>query len=234
MALTFTISGDIVGVDQPAHFPFFVGAIDFSETIDPHPNGTPAESHCLLALDRLLSQFKGKDGIEGLICSIATRGTFLEQALINVSEFRSLDTALGEQLDQIGLLYRELRRGKDDDDYRAFLRASAVIVGSKGRPDEMLDALVFLDNGFDPASISLVEHYPASFIMTAKVPFGSQSLGEEFARVLRKIVPAGVKFVLLFEYPVTTSHFVWTPDSGGGFAEESSPSATGGVWAEGI
>jgi len=199
-----------------------------------HPDGTPAESQCLLALDRLLEQFKGKPAIEGLICALADRGTEIEQSLINVSEFRSLDTALGSQLDQIGRFYREPRNGKTDDQYRAFLKAFALIVASKGRANELIDALVFLDNGFDLAAIELIPHYPASFVMTARVPFGQQLLGEEFARVLRKIVAAGVQFILLFEYPSSTTHFVWSGDTGEGFAEESTPALTGGFWAEGV
>ena len=109
-----------------------------------------------------------------------------------------------------------------------------MIVASKGTGNEHLTALLFLDNGFAPSAIELTNHYPASFIMTAQVPFPQQSLGEEFARVLKKIVASGVQFILLFEYPSTTTHFVWTPDAGEGFAEEATPASTGGVWAEGV
>lgn len=189
---------------------------------------------CLAAIDRLLEQFKGRPRLQGLICALADRGQPIKNALEDTKNFRSLDTATGTQLDRLGELYKETRAGKTDDQYRAFLKALALIVASRGRSNEHLDALVFLDNGFAPSAISLVPHYPAGFIMTAEVPFPQVDLGFEFARVLRKIPPSGVKFMLMFEYPDTTSHFVWSGDTGSGFAEVSSPGSTGGVWAEAV
>lgn len=228
--------GDDVEVlypDQLAIEPIYLlGAINYAP--EPHPSGTPALDNCLAAIAHLLEEFKGRPRIEALVCTLGDRATAIEQALINVKEFRSLSTAVGQQLDELGTLYGELRGGKTDDDYRRRLEALAIVVASKGTSNEMIDALVALDNGFAPSAISLVPHYPAGLIMTAQVPDGMQEVGEDFGRVLKKIVPAGVQFVLLFEYTSSETHFVWTPDTGAGFAEEDNPIGTGGVWAEGV
>lgn len=191
-------------------------------------------NECLLALDRLLQQFKGLPRIEGFICAIADRWQPIVNALEDTKNFRSLDTATGVQLDRLGEFYEETRQGKTDGQYRAFLKTMAAVTASKGLGDEHLDALTSLDNGFAPTAIRLIMHYPAAFVMTCQVPFPQHELGKEFARILRKVVPSGVKFILLFEYPPSTTHFVWEGETGEGWAELGNEASTGGIWAHAV
>ncbi len=193
----------------------------------------PPTDACISALERLVEQFKPQPNIESLICSLADRSQPILNAIEDTKAFRNLDTATGQQLDELGTLYLAPRNGKTDDAYRAFLKGQAFVVASKGGGDELLDALVTLDDGFDVGSIQLIEHHPAAFIMTAKVPAGQQLLGEEHASVLRRMVAGGVRFVFLFEAASTTL-FVWSGETGEGWAEEASPGTTGAIWAEGV
>ncbi len=192
----------------------------------------PPTDLCLQAIDRLAEEFKPQVLIAKLVCIFAGRAQAILNAIEDVKDFRSLDTATGQQLDELGKLYRAHRNAKTDDAYRAFLKGFAIVVGTHGFGDEMLAALIALDNGFDLSSITLVEHHPAGFVITAKVPFGQQLLGEEHASVLRRMVPGGVRFMLLFE-EVGVDLFVWSGDAGEGWAEEGAP-GSGGLWAEGV
>ena len=196
----------------------------------PPPGPTPI---CLTTIERIVEQFKDKVRIEGLICAIADRAQPILDALEDTKNFRSLDTAIGQQLDELGKFYRAPRNTKTDDAYRAFLKALAVVVGTRGRGDELLTTLVTLDNGFDLASIALIEHRPAALIMTAKVPIGGQLIGEEHASVLKRAVAGGVRLVLLFEESGAVL-FSWSGEPGAGFAEGTDPSGTGGIWTEGV
>lgn len=235
MVATFEISPPTISYVQPLGLnSITIGGFSYPAPLAPtHPDGTAAPSYCALAVDRLLEQFKGKPKVEGLICALASRGTPIEQSLINVKEFRSLDTALGSQLDELGRLYLETREGDSDDDFRRRLQAMALVVASRGRPDEMLDVLIVLDNGFAPTTIALTNHFPACFIMEIEVPLGGQMTGESFARILKQAIPAGVCFQLQFQEQNETL-FVWEDDTGEGWAEEDDLVGTGGVWAEAV
>jgi hypothetical protein len=233
MALTFQVPDTVPDYVEPHAYQqtFFPSALTFS-TSTPHPNGTPARDYCARALDRVAEEFRPQPLIEKLLCLLADRATAIEQALINVSEFRQPTTALGQQLDELGKAYGEPRNGETDDDYRRRLIAMAQVVDSKGTGEDLLELLVALDNGFSPSSIQLIEHHPACLIMTCVVPLGGQLLGETFGRLLHKAKAGGVCLVLLFEEQGATL-FVWSGDTGSGWAEEGSP-GTGGIWAEGV
>ena len=195
--------------------------------------GFPPTDFCLQALDRLAEEFSDSTDLKTLLCILAARAQAILNAIEDVKAFRSLTDATGQQLDEIGKLYVAFREGRSDDDYRNLLQTFAVVVSSVGIADEMLDVLIALDNGFDLSSIALFEHYPAGFIMTARVPIGGQLIGESHGAVLHRMTPAAVRFILMFE-ELGATMFVWSSDTGEGWAEEDTPASTGGIWAEGV
>lgn len=231
MAVTVVVEPGAVGAPQSATFTSLAGPLVFA-AVAPHPDGTLATDFCLQATDRIVEQFKPQPKIAALLCAIADRATPIEQALINVKEFRQLSTALGQQLDELGKFYGEFRNDESDADYRRRLLAFAEIVASKGTGEDLIRLLVTLDNGFAPTAIALVEHHPAGLIMTARVPLGGQLLGETFARLLKKTKAGGVGSVLLFEEQ-SALLFVWSGDVGAGWGEDGQP-GSGGLWAEGV
>ena len=207
-----------------------------------HPEGVPEiASHCDLAVDRLATEWRGLPKIEDWLCVFADACQRLEVALSTVLQYRSLDTARGVQQDRIGELDGEAREGRGDPDYRRFLKAGALVVASHGRPEELLEILVTLDNGFDVSAVHLLPRYPAGLIMTCKVPPGAYRLGESFARVLRRAVPSAVRLVLHFE-EVGPPLFAWEEQVAEGDPapapgtewEEDDALGVGGIWAEAI
>lgn len=200
---------------------------------EPQEGLRPPTEVCLRQLERLLEQFRGKPLLETLLCILLDRLQPVFNSLEDTKDFRGLATATGAQLDRLGEFYNTPRNGKSDNGFRAILLASAYIVGTRGTGNEMLQALLLLDAGFAPDQVRLIEHPPAAFIMTARVPAGRQLLGEEFGLILKRAKPAGVKFVLMFEEQGQTL-FAWSGDPGAGWAEASAPQVTGGIWAEGV
>jgi hypothetical protein len=160
----------------------------------------PLTDHCEEAKARLAYQHRGQERIEDLICVFAERMQAPDQALIDTRSFRSIDTAFGEQLDRIGAIIGITRKGLDDEEYRIRLRAKAQVIRSRGRPDELLNILTTLDDGFtasEGGNITLVESFPATVILNGTlVPSGDVERGAEFAQsYLRPAKPAGVRLI---------------------------------------
>lgn len=232
MALPFEFTSEVIETSRAARRPYnYVGNV-LQTIVLVHPDGTAPNDYCEQVKDRLVAQFKGGPRIEGVLCAIADEGTELEQGLINVQEFRSLDTAIGAQLDALGVMYDEPRNGETDGNYRRRLKAMAKIVASKGTVNDLLNVLITLDNGFSPSSIALIPHFPACVAMTVEVPSGEQLLGETMARLLKRTVASGVCFVLMF-FESGETIFSWEDDPGGEWGEDGVP-ATGGIWAEAV
>lgn len=170
--------------------------VDFSGTYT-----APAiVSACDAGLARLLSQFGSSPLLRALICSLADPADLLAQALTDVQTYRSLDTAIGVQLDALGDLIGLLRNGDVDADYRRFLRAKVAANASHGHADELIEILELLDNGFAPSEITLTEHFPATVILHALVPeVGGLTLGARFVEILRQAKANAVRLILEFE-----------------------------------
>lgn len=95
--------------------------------------------HNAAALARLCQQFKGKPGIEALVSVFAQRYNTLEAVFWALLTQRTLDSAIGAQLDVIGNLVGQQRNGiLDDDLYRRYIRARIVTNNSRGRIEDLI------------------------------------------------------------------------------------------------
>lgn len=213
-------------------------AFHYAKDIILESHATPEiASHCDVAVDKLLQQFKKKPKIEDYICILADKVQEIEQVCADTLAFRSLDTAVGVQLDKLGQNLVILRNGYDDDKYRRFLKAKALRIGSLGRADQLIAILEALDNGFDDAAISFTPSPPAGCIMHCRVPAGHQLDGEAYAKLLKPAAPATVQLILEFEEADVTL-FQWAtstddpaPDGGSEWGEVDT---VGGIWAEAV
>lgn len=202
------------------------------------PHVTIDIDHCELANDRLAQQFKGRPRLNAVVCAYGDRATEIEQALADVQGFRSIETAFQSTLDAIGALLGLMREGLSDDVYRVRLRAQAKVIASVGRPNELLDIITTLDDGFAPEEIELIESFPAAVIIRGAVAAGEQQTGEQFARFLIAAKAAGVKIIFEFyEQDVTLFSWAVSPDdpappANSGWAETDG--GIGGRWAEAI
>ena len=197
-----------------------------------HPNAPGAIQHCAAAQARLIDKAR-QPNVEAYLCALVNPLQDIEQALLDTEAFRGLTTSLGEQIDQLGGDFGEKREGLTSAEFRALIGAKALAGAAQGHADRLIDVLVQLDNGFAPASIQFVPHYPAGFVMTVVVPIGRRDLAARFARILRHAKTQGVNFMLMFEES-RPDLFVWSGDVGNGWQDDAAPGSTGGIWAEAI
>lgn len=136
-------------------------------------------------LDLLLTQFKGKPNIEGVLTSYLTESQNTQQAYEEMLDERNLVTAIGVQLDQLGNLIGEPRSLRDDDSYRVAILIKIAINTNKGTlPD--IKNIIKLFTGASIVKIS--EHYPASIYLYVRNGTNLTSL----RALVEGILPAGV------------------------------------------
>lgn len=113
-------------------------------------------------LDLLLDQFKNKPRIEGWLKSYLRQTQLLVDAAYDVLVKRWIDNATGAQLDAIGRLVGEGRKGREDELYRLFIRARIRINRSAGKVTDVLEVLAIISPG---TSVRYHESYPAGIVI---------------------------------------------------------------------
>jgi hypothetical protein len=209
------LAGNVIGTPHTA-------------SLDVLPAAGAIPDHCALAIGRLVSQYRGQAGMESILCVFGDRMQDVDQALANVGAYRGLDTAYGAQLDRIGEVLQLDRDGLTDAAYAIRLHGAALAKGSHGRPDELIAVLQTLTAGTG-ATIDHDEHFPAAVVMEAAGI--SNADGYANAEILRRAVPAGVRFILLHNRPSVTL-FGWIDDPGRGPWAEFDNDPAAGVWME--
>lgn len=80
---------------------------------------TPID-HKLLALSRLVTQFKESTNLQNYICALLSEANVLEQVFQDLLELRYLDTATGAQLDVVGEIVGQSRELVDAEIFEYF------------------------------------------------------------------------------------------------------------------
>lgn len=125
-----------------------------------------AGTHETEIVDSQLQQFKRggsqQTNFEKLISVYAAQIQELEQFFFTLKTLRTIDTAVGVQLEGIGDIVGEARNGRSDDDYRRAVRAKILINISSGTTEDLLGVV----DKLLPASKTLVateDSFPAHF-----------------------------------------------------------------------
>jgi hypothetical protein len=118
-------------------------------------------------LSRLLMFVRHDPAFVAIVNALANRTEQLINGARTVTEAFDLDTAVGVQLDTIGLIVDRPRWGLDDTRYRALIAAHIDLILSSTAGAETLLAVVLAITG-TPAP-GYEEFYPAQFRITAAV-----------------------------------------------------------------
>lgn len=86
----------------------------------------------------LISQYQSKPVIEALLDAFVGVFQELEDVLWQIVDSRILDAATGAQLDLLGRIVNEIRRGRSDADYRVGIRIKVIVLRSKGRTIDVI------------------------------------------------------------------------------------------------
>lgn len=147
--------------------------------------------HIILAKKRLISQYKQKPRLEGLVEALVQDIQNLENTAVQLNTERGLDTAVGEQLDGIGqIVGLERETGQSDDDYRTLIKAKIGINLSQGEPERMIQIYKVL-TGAD--LVLLQELFPGAVAISSEVDPGSQEEVDRLIRIMESMAPAGVR-----------------------------------------
>lgn len=143
---------------------------------------------------------------EKFIATLATPFQSIELMLQQLLTERSIDTAVGAQLDIIGKIVGQPRNGLDDDTYRRYCRARIATNKSNGIVENLItvtDLIVYDDDGY--------YEIDTQGIATVVVKIQNITLTEELADVLisflKDAVSGGVRVIL--EYTTNLNCFKW-------------------------
>lgn len=144
-----------------------------------------------LALGRQLTQFRESENFNKLITLFMQEIQDLEEVNFDLLDDRSIFTAVGAQLDILGLIVGETRQGRGDDEYRAALLLRISINIADGTPNTILD----ITRTYTTAeSTEIWEHYPAMFVVRTD---GRDRINGTLKNLVEDIKPAGVKTVVV-------------------------------------
>lgn len=123
-----------------------------------------------IAIDRLIHQYKNKPKLEAILKAFASEIQELENTYFDLLEKRSFDTAIGYQLDRIGVILGETRQGLNDDEYRIRLKAKVFKNTSFGEPERIITLFKLLVN---PNIIHISDLELSTIIIASDYEFNS-------------------------------------------------------------
>jgi len=120
--------------------------------------------HSDAAVARLPEAHKDKENIELLITAVAAQTQEAENAWWQLFAERQIDTAIGQQLDDIGAIVGEARQGRSDDDYRRYICTRISANNSEGRISDLVRVARSVLND-DSLTIRFEAQYPAGLVL---------------------------------------------------------------------
>jgi hypothetical protein len=187
---------------------------------------TPID-HNAKSIERLLTQYKSTPNLKAILASFIEQAQGIEDMMQGFEPGLGLPTAIGQQLDNLGVTLGQPRQGVDDDTYRILLYTKIVQNFSEGNIETLIDIYSVL---MGSSTIILQEIYPAGFMMMAidPAPIGEEDL---IALAIQEAKVAGVgigwlaiaispAFVFLDDVIGTVDGYgtVWDTSLGGIFA----------------
>lgn len=167
--------------------------------------------HVQRAISLLASQFSDAVRIQALLRAFCEQIQDLEDVSFQLYYNRSLNTAVGAQLDGIGQILNLPRfEGESDEDYRERLRGRSILLFNSGTPEQVM---AILKQQSAATYVKYYDMFPAGYEMFTNggqnlpdntgVPPNQQVNHNILSEILLHASPAAVQFV-----PVTASYGV--------------------------
>lgn len=162
--------------------------------------------HVTRGVERLIERYR-LPRTSALLASWITEVQVLEDALIQLLVERSVDTAVGEQLDVLGKIVGQPKQGRDDETYRLWISARTLVSRSSGTTEEIIAIVKKLVGG---ATVRLDDYYPAAF--TVSVLSGTDAVsGAQIAQLVQLAKAAGVQFFFVWQTDLWPDAFMFSP-----------------------
>lgn len=181
--------------------------------------------HADRAVQRLAQQFR-KPKIEAFLRCLIDPLQILENVSWQLLTEKSVDNAIGAQLDMIGAIVRQPRAGFNDDDYRRLIRARISVNKSNGTVRDIIRVARLVIDDVNVA-VEVKQSYPAAVVVKANDAAVTTGVAELLISFLLKTVAAGVR--VLFHYTTTppAAAFSFLGGPGLGFGDGAFASAQG-------
>lgn len=173
----------------------------------------PIPDHYERGIALLVSQFQNSENIKKIIKVYSKQIQEIQTQLEKLYYERSLNSAVGAQLDGLGqILVLPRLPGEADEAYRQRLRFRGFSLYYSGTPEQMLEALQVLT---DAQTVEYYDMFPAAyqlftdgtnFIDNSVLPPNQQVSHNIISKFIHEVSPAGVQYV-----PVTATYGVPVP-----------------------
>ncbi len=178
---------------------------------------TEKTTHAAEMIAKELQQDKEQPNRAAIINAIGAEIQDAENSLGDVFDQHFIDNAVGAQLDGLGEIVDEDRKGKTDAEYRTVLKAKARALRSSGSPEDLIEIVRLV---ISPIDFDLEEMFPGH----VKITMEENGLDEpEIAILLSSARPAGVSGALIADTTETPFQFSSTaalePDVDQGFSQ---------------
>lgn len=193
---------------------------------------TEKTTHAEESVARLLSQFKGKTKLEGMVSAQADQTQDEETTFFDLLDRLNIDISVGAQLDGIGEIIGEDRKGKSDALYRIYLKARVLVNKSSGTApqiNEIADILIA-----DAYAQTYREYYPAAWKIIVDDEFPTDI--DAVAELLSETRAGGVHGFLEYTEVDDDETFTFADadvaqtDAERGFAEELQTNGNFNAW----
>lgn len=166
--------------------------------------------HIALALSRLPSQYRGGDietNTQKVLRALLAPAADLEQAMQDVLNNRSIDTAVGAQLTALGKRVGRDRNGEADDEiYRRYVRAQITANKSDGLISDLITIVKLVLGTVDDVTIKFHNEGPAAFTieLDGADVFMDDTIAAVMIELLLRAAGAGVRPILQYTTDPTT------------------------------
>lgn len=142
-----------------------------------------ADSYEESAKPKIMEQYKEAHApnLNAFLAAFGSQKDELETAIFSVKDGFSLDTAVGAQLDMIGLLFNVSRLGRSDEEYRLAIRQVSAL-RQFATPEDIISVIKAV---YGASYVDYYPFYPAGFIVYTDATLTSSDLN--------RLAPAGVR-----------------------------------------
>ena len=154
---------------------------------------SPVIAHCEEGKSLLMSpQWQGKPRVAAMLCAWLGRLQETEDTTTAMLALRDVETAEGAQLDLLGRVVLEGRRGRSDDRYRDALRVRILANRSDGHAEDLIRIVYLIDRYAETSDwVHLTDYPPASIVVEGRREVLNDP--REIVRFLRTAKGAGVR-----------------------------------------
>lgn len=155
------------------------------------------------ALERFITQYKGKPRLSALLSAWVKQVQSAEDVCYQLATLLLLDSAVGDQLDKLGLLVGEERQGRGDELFRVYVKARIRANRSLGTANDILAVMIAI--GAVPDDPPFLEYLAAFtlFLASLESTNGETLDPNAVVAIVRRAKPVGVQFVVVAPPPGT-------------------------------